>query len=120
MSEFVTEIENNQFDQQVLQQAKPVIVDFWAPWCGPCKAMAPAFSSLAETYKNQMIFTKCDVDSNTAVAERYGIKSIPTLMIFQGGKTINSITGMVSQGVLEDAIKKALAGDAMPAPFIVN
>ena len=120
MSEFVTEIENNQFDRQVLQQAKPVIVDFWAPWCGPCKAMAPAFASLAETYNNQMIFTKCDVDSNTAVAERYGIKSIPTLMIFQGGKAINSITGMVSQGVVEDAIKKALAGDAMPAPFIVN
>ena len=120
MSEFVTEIENNQFDQQVLQQAKPVIVDFWAPWCGPCKAMAPAFASLAETYNNQMIFAKCDVDSNTAVAERYGLRSIPTLMIFQGGKVINSITGMVSRGVLEDAIKKALAGDAMPAPFIVN
>ena len=67
-----------------------------------------------------MIFAKCDVDSNTAVAERYGIKSIPTLMIFQGGKSINSITGMASQGVLEDAIKKALTGDAMPAPFIVN
>ena len=120
MSEFVTEIENNQFDQQVLQQTKPVIVDFWAPWCGPCKAMAPAFASLAETYSNQMLFAKCDVDSNTAVAERYGIKSIPTLMIFQGGNAINSITGMVSQSVLEDAIKKALAGDAMPAPFIVN
>ena len=120
MSEFVTEIENNQFDQQVLQQTKPVIVDFWAPWCGPCKAMAPAFASLAETYNNQIIFTKCDVDSNTTVAERYGIKSIPTVMIFQGGKAINSITGMVSQSVLEEAIQKALAGEATPAPFIVN
>ena len=120
MSEYVTEIENDQFDQQVLQQTKPVIVDFWAPWCGPCKAMAPAFAALAETYNNQMIFTKCDVDNNTAVAERYGIKSIPTLMIFQGGNAINSITGLVSQSVLEDAIKKALAGEAMPAPFIVN
>lgn len=120
MSEFVTEIENNQFDQQVLQQAKTVIVDFWAPWCAPCKAMAPAFESLAETYADQMVFTKCDVDSNTAVAERYGIKAIPTLMIFQGGKAIDSITGMVSQGVLDDAIKKALAGESMPAPFIVT
>ncbi len=120
MSEFVTEIENNQFDQQVLQQAKPVIVDFWAPGVAPGKAMAPAFASLAKTYNNQMIFTKCDVDSNTAVAERYGLKSIPTLMIFQGGKVINSITGMVSQGVLEDAIKKALAGDVIPAPIILN
>ena len=120
MSEFVTEIKNNQFDQQVLQQTKPVIVDFWAPWCGPCKAMAPAFASLAETYSNKMVFTKCDVDSNTAVAERYGIKAIPTLMIFQGGKPIHSVTGMVSQGVLEEAIKKALSGETSPAPFIVN
>jgi thioredoxin 1 len=120
MSKFVTEIENNQFDQQVLQPAKPVIVDFWAPWCGPCKAMAPAFASLAEAYQGKMFFTKCNVDDHPAVAERYGIKSIPTLMIFQGGEAIHSITGMVSQGVLEDAIKKALAGEAMPAPFMVN
>ena len=120
MSEFVIEIAKNQFDQQVLQQAKPVIVDFWAPWCGPCKAMAPAFASLAETYGDQMVFAKCDVDNNTAVAERYGIKAIPTLMIFLRGEAINSITGMVSQGVLESAIKKALAGEAMPAPFIVH
>jgi thioredoxin 1 len=120
MSEFVTEIENNQFDQQVLQQTKPVIVDFWAPWCGPCKAMAPAFAALAEAYQDDMIFTKCNVDDHPAVAERYGIKSIPTLMIFQGRKAVNAITGMVSQGVLEDAIKKALAGETMPTPFIVN
>ncbi len=120
MSEFVTEIENNQFDQQVLQQVKPVIVDFWAPWCGPCKAMAPAFTTLAENYQDKMVFVKCNVDDHPAVAERYGIKSIPTLMIFQGGEAINSITGMVSQGVLDDAIKKALSGKAMPAPFIVN
>ena len=120
MSEFVTEIKNNQFGRQVLQQAKPVIVDFWAPWCAPCKAMAPAFASLSETYGAQMLFAKCDVDSNTAVAERYGIKSIPTLMIFQDGEAVNSITGMVSQSVLEEAIQKALAGEATPAPFIVK
>jgi thioredoxin 1 len=120
MSAFVTEIEKNQFDQQVLRQAKPVIVDFWAPWCGPCKAMAPAFTTLAENYQDKMVFVKCNVDDHTAVAERYGIKSIPTLMIFQGGEAINSITGMVSQSVIENAIKKALAGEAMPAPFIVN
>lgn len=67
-----------------------------------------------------MLFAKCDVDSNTAVAERYGIKSIPTLMIFQDGEAVNSITGMVSQSVLEEAIQKALAGEATPAPFIVK
>ena len=67
-----------------------------------------------------MVFFKCNVDDLPAVAERYGIKSIPTVMIFQRGEAINSITGMVSQSDLEDAIKKALAGEAMPAPFIVN
>lgn len=67
-----------------------------------------------------MLFAKCDVDSNTAVAERYGIKSIPTLMIFQDGEAVNSITGMVSQSVLEETIQKTLAGEATPAPFIVK
>jgi thioredoxin 1 len=120
MSDFVTDIRGNAFDRQVLQQTKPVIVDFWAPWCAPCNAMAPAFESLAETYADQMVFTKCDVDCNTAVAERYGIKAIPTLMIFQGGEIVHSITGMASQSMLADAINDVLAGEATPAPFVVN
>lgn len=120
MSEFVSEIEKDQFDQQVLKQTKPVIVDFWAPWCGPCKAMAPAFATLAETYAGKMIFAKCNVDDHPSVAERYGIKSIPTLMIFQGEKAVYSITGMVARSVVEDRIKKTLAGETMPAPFIVK
>jgi thioredoxin 1 len=120
MSAFVAEIEKNQFDQQVLQQTKPVIVDFWAPWCGPCKAMAPAFAALAETYAGKMIFAKCNVDDHRSVAERYGIKSIPTLMIFQGEKVIHSITGMVAKSVVEDQIKKTLSGETTPAPFIVK
>jgi thioredoxin 1 len=120
MSDFVVEIQANQFDQKVRQQSKPVIVDFWAPWCGPCKAMAPAFASLAETYNDQMLFAKCNVDNHQNVAEHYGIKAIPTLMIFREGEAINSIIGVVPQSVLEDAIKKALAGEAMPAPFIAE
>jgi len=120
MSEFVTDIQANTFDQQVLQQEKPVIIDFWAPWCGPCKALAPAFASLAKTYGDKMIFAKCDVDSNAEVAQRYGIKSIPTLMIFQGGKAVNAITGAVSQNALEAAIQKSLSGQTAPIPFIVN
>jgi thioredoxin 1 len=120
MSEIVTEILENQFDQVVLQQNKPVIVDFWAPWCGPCKAMAPAFEALAETYSGQMGFAKCNVDDHQAVASRYGIKSIPMLIIFQEGKPVNSITGMVSRSALEEAIQKTLSGEDTPAPFIVN
>jgi thioredoxin 1 len=120
MSDFVIEIQTNQFNQQVLQQLKPVIVDFWAPWCGPCLAMAPGFESLAETYNDQMFFAKCNVDNHQNVAEQYGIKAIPTLMIFRDGEAVNSITGVVSQNVLEDAIRKAQSGEATPAPFIVE
>ena len=120
MSEFVAEIQENAFDQQVLEQSQPVIVDFWAPWCGPCKAMAPTFASLAEAYGNQMKFAKCNVDEHASVAQRYGIQSIPTLMIFQGGQPIQSITGMVPRSNLEKAIEQALSGESAPSPFIVN
>jgi thioredoxin 1 len=120
MSASITEVRDDGFEQQVLQQVKPVIVDFWAPWCGPCKAMAPAFEALADAYADKMIFSKCNVDESQATANRYGIKSIPTLMIFYQGQPIHSVTGMVSQSVLEDAIQKALAGETAPAPFIVN
>ena len=119
MSEHVIDVQDHTFDQK-LRPTQPVIVDFWAPWCGPCKAMAPAFESLAESYGERMVFAKCNVDDSPSVASRYGIKSIPTLMVFQGGKAIDSITGMVSRAVLENAIDRALAGEASPAPFIVN
>jgi thioredoxin 1 len=120
MSEHVIEVQDHTFDQNVLQPTQPVIVDFLAPWCGPCKAMAPAFEALAESYQDRMVFAKCNVDDCPSVASRFGIKSIPTLMIFQGGKAIDSITGIVSSAALENAIDRALAGDTIPATFIVN
>jgi len=120
MSASITELQDDSFAQQVLQASDPVVVDFWAPWCGPCKAMAPTFESLADAYGKKMIFAKCNVDESQATATRYGIKSIPTLMIFQKGAPIQSITGMVSRGAIEEAIGKALAGETTPAPFIVN
>ena len=120
MSATIAEILDDRFEQQVLQPAKPVIVDFWAPWCGPCKAMAPTFEALAEKYADKIIFTKCNVDENQAAANRYGIKSIPTVMIFQGGALVHSVTGLAPRGVLEDVIERVLAGEAMPEPFLVN
>ncbi len=120
MSDQILAVQDDHFDRNVLQQTKPVIVDFWAPWCGPCKAMAPAFESLADAFAEQMVFAKCNVDESQATAARYGIKAIPTLMIFSGGEVVHSVTGMVSRGKLEEAIQKVLAGEATPAPFVVN
>ena len=120
MSETITEIQDNSFEQRVLQEDKPVIVDFWAPWCGPCKAMAPTFESLADIYGQKMVFAKCNVDASQATANRYGIKSIPTVMIFQNGEVLHTVSGLASRDALEDAITRALAGEAMPAPFLVS
>ena len=120
MSDLIQEITQAQFDQQVIQQEKPVIIDFWAPWCGPCKAMTPVFTAMAETYGAKMIFAKCNVDENQEVANRYGIKAIPTVMVFKDGGVVDTITGLVSQGALEEKIQAALTGGAPKTPFIVT
>ena len=120
MSASITELQDDSFAQQVLQTSDPVVVDFWAPWCGPCKAMAPTFESLADAYADKMIFAKCNVDASQATANRYGIKSIPSVMIFQNGAVVHTVSGLASRDTLEDAIERVLAGEAMPAPFLVK
>jgi thioredoxin 1 len=120
MSDQILDIQDDQFEQKVLRQSKPVVVDFWAPWCGPCKAMAPMFQALAESYGDRVVFSKCNVDVNQAVSSRCSIRAIPTLLIFNKGKVVHSITGLVSRGALEKAIKNVLTGKATPSPFTVN
>ena len=120
MADLVKEISQDQFDKQVIQQEKPVIIDFWAPWCGPCKAMTPVFTSLAEAYGSKMIFAKCNVDENQDIANRYGIKAIPTLMVFKDGGVVDTVTGLVSRGSLEDTVNRTLTGEAPKTPFIVR
>ena len=98
------EIEDNSFDAEVLQSDKPVLVDFWAPWCGPCKAIGPLVEELSETFGDKVKFAKCNVDNNPVTPGKYGIKAIPTLIFFKDGNVVEQITGMVAKSKLEDAL----------------
>ena len=87
------EVSDETFQTQVLQSEKPVLVDFWADWCGPCRMIAPSVSAMAEEYEDVLSVAKMDVDANPAVPGRYGIIGIPTLMLFKNGQVVERITG---------------------------
>ncbi len=96
------------FDKEVLKSDVPVLVDFWAVWCGPCKAIAPAVEELAKQYKGKVKVAKMDVDEHQQVPQQYGIRSIPTLLLFKGGRVVDTIVGAVPKTKLDDAIKKVI------------
>ena len=97
MAEGLLEIQDSSFEAQVLKSEKPVLVDFWAPWCGPCRAVGPIIEDLAKTFGDKMIFAKCNVDDNQVTPGTYGIKAIPTLIFFKDGKVAEQITGAVAK-----------------------
>lgn len=106
MAEGMQEVEDGNFEVEVLKSDKPVLVDFWAPWCGPCKAIAPLVEELSKSYGDKIKFTKCNVDNNPVTPAKYGIKAIPTLIFFKAGNVANQITGMVAKSKLEEALTK--------------
>jgi thioredoxin 1 len=108
MAEGILEIDDGNFEAEVLRSDKPVMVDFWAPWCGPCKAIGPIVEDLANSFGDQIKFTKCNVDNSPITPGKFGIKAIPTLIFFKEGDVVEQITGMVAKSKLEDAINKLL------------
>jgi len=112
----VMEIDDRTFDSQVLMSDKPVLVDLWAPWCGPCNSIEPVVEKLAEAYGDQIRFTRCNVDHNPKTPDKYGIKGIPTLLFFKGGKLVDKLTGLVPMSIIEGAIRKCLSGSEPAEP----
>ncbi len=102
------EISDSSFDSEVVQSEKPVLVDFWAPWCGPCKAIGPIIEELAGEFGDKIKFAKCNVDDNPVSPGKFGIKAIPTLIFFKQGKVVDQITGMVAKSKLQQTINSIL------------
>jgi thioredoxin 1 len=105
----VVTLQDATFDSEVLKSDIPVLVDFWAVWCGPCKAIAPTVEELAKQYRGKVKVAKMDVDEHQKVPQQYGIKSIPTLLVFKGGRVVDTIVGAVPRSKLEESLKKAIA-----------
>ena len=104
-----TEVTDNDWDSVVLNSDTPVFVDFWAPWCGPCRMVAPVVDELSAEYDGKVKFVKLNTDDNAAIATRYGIRSIPTLMVFKGGQAVESVIGFRPKSALKTTLDKVLA-----------
>ncbi|MBF15775.1 MAG: thioredoxin [Chloroflexi bacterium] len=102
------EITEQSFKEEVLDSDIPVLVDFWAEWCGPCKMIAPVVEELATEFDGKMSFAKVDVDNNPGISTNYGIRSIPTLIIFKNGAPVDQIVGAVGKNILVERINKSL------------
>ena len=96
----ILNVEDKNFKEKVLESDKPVLCDFWAEWCGPCKQITPILSELAEDYKEKILIAKVNIDENPEVPSNYGIMSIPTLILFKNGKSVSTQIGLLEKGSL--------------------
>jgi len=104
----VIDISDQNFEDEVLKSTLPVMVDLWAPWCGPCRMIAPVVEKLAEKYDQKFKFCRLNVDENPKTASTYRVMSIPTLMFFKDGKVVDTVTGAVPEGTLQPKIEELL------------
>lgn len=104
----VYEVNDATFEAEVLQSSQPVLVDFWAAWCGPCRALAPIVDEIAKAYEGKLKVMKMDVDSNSATPMRYGIRGIPALLIFKDGKVADQIVGFVPKDTIDKSLTKVI------------
>ena len=108
MGEFTREFTADNFETEVIQSTQPVLVDFWAEWCGPCRQIAPVVDEVAAEYEGRAVVGKVNIDHHPEIASEYGIRSIPNLLIFSDGKVQQQIVGAVGKGELSEAINKLL------------
>jgi thioredoxin 1 len=113
MSEHVTEVSDSSFEKDVLQSDRPVLVDFWAAWCAPCRMLEPTVVAVAEKYLASARVVKVNVDDNPSISQRYRIKGIPTLILFKGGREEERVVGATSKEAISRMIDKHVAGAAI-------
>lgn len=108
-SEAILEISDSNFESEVVNSDVPVLVDFWAPWCGPCRAIAPLVEEISSSYAGKIKVGKMNVDDNQSTTMKYGIRSIPTIIMFKGGEAVDQIIGAVPKAEIERVVEKSLA-----------
>ena len=104
----VTEVNDQSFENEVIKSDMPVVVDFWAPWCGPCRMIAPVTEQLSAEYADKVKFCKLNVDENPEMARKYGVMSIPLLLFFKDGQQVDSVLGAVPESMIQSKIKAIL------------
>jgi thioredoxin 1 len=105
-SEKIVTLTDGNFDSDVISNAQPVLVDFWAEWCGPCRALAPAIDAMATDYAGKVSVGKLNVDENPEITMRYMVRGIPTVMLFKGGKVVDQVVGLVDKGSLKQMVDR--------------